>query len=482
MKSVPKPIDDGTQGWVSRIRRLVFVAALAGVGFGCSSPVSPSTPPPTDTADEAWPTCLVEGAFGIASCSTMDHCAPGALGARIACCDCDPFYCGEQPIEDCGWGELPEPFPSDAGPELSWSTSLVGEWGTFWVGPDPEGLLLVRDQRMLDVTPVDCPREGNTFRCATPFAAGGRTYTFFEVQLNDTNGDGVVDGGELREHSSANGPMTTGEIVGATVALLPDTSGTPGAFYALPILPTDPVIVTLTEPVTADSVPETLAGVGPTEVRLRGQDVVTGLRSLGVANWGSPLALEGLVDLAGNPVAVTPGVVASDPGSANANLGFELDSGWGTRRFVLQSDLAGQGLSPSEGAFAALVEYGGSLVGELSIPAEATSLSFDWGRVDRWGLATARVLVVEADATRTPLWTHTDPPPMQGDTADPRPFETVSVDVTPWAGQTVFLRFEVENEPWSGWFEPELEWWRSLPPVENKARVALDNLRFEVPP
>ncbi len=190
----------------------------------CGSP-SVSTVP-DDTSAPTPPTppvCIVEDDAGTSiDCADVDPCDPDALGIRIDCCDCDEAYC----TADCGWDQMPEPFPPDSGAELVFEAGLQQELRplTFdvWIGPDPDGLLLVPREQIADATPAVCARTGNTFRCETPLEAGTTIYEMLEVRVADQDGDGMVDSGQIRAFGRS-APPSTGGPYGVDVVLEPDS-------------------------------------------------------------------------------------------------------------------------------------------------------------------------------------------------------------------------------------------------------------------
>ncbi len=449
-----------------------WLILLFACGGGGPAPDTSDPPTSQDTDDTDLPVCTADVDGTSTDCAAIEALwcddRTGLLEAKTTCCDCADAFCSTT-CDD----PPPPDFPPDSGPELVFEGGLTGSLlpipQSVWIGPDPEGVLRMTATDLHGIQPLTCTRTLNTLECAD-HTAHQVPFSLFDVRLTDADGDGVADGGLVRAMARIEGDDT------ATYATLEaDTTGLNTGFADDPLVPTDPIEVQLREPVDPDSVPALLDGVGPWELWMANDDVAVGVRSLGIAEWGSSVSIDGLTDVSGNDISVVPAIVVDDPGLANDNLDFELDGvGWASTRGTLHTD---QLAVPTSGTHAAGVWRDASIVGELQVPVDTPLLSFDWHQtVDGSSSDALLSFVVVTTEERTILWTQDT----AQSTAVPNEWATVTVDLSAWAGQTVFVRFEVDAST------PNTDDWAfftwTVPPVPPPTLITFDTLRFEAAP
>ncbi|MEZ4317567.1 MAG: hypothetical protein R3F61_08680 [Myxococcota bacterium] len=413
------------------------------------------------------------------ACSTPDPAstAPPAFDPSDDPCagdDCGPGSAGASPMRAFSKGFVTD-VPSSAG-----VTHLQ-------IAPTRRGVLIsanLADEPVTELpsgareaVEVPCERDGNRLSCGTaqvPLShhpEWNRTLVFRELEIRLTGGVAAT-GGVLSGTVQYAFPMAPPADSPFAVDLrLDDEPGT--AALSADLLPTDPVVVALSEPARPQEVG--LDGSDAPLVRSTGPGgVLLGLRADAVLlDWGTTVALDAdLVDLSGNPIVADVGQVRAFPGLASDDLGFETGDGWASHGDVRLGDSL---RDPAEGEYCAEFLHDGVLVGELDVPVDVTELAFAYA-LDAWYAPDlASLTVVDAEGTRTEVWSMDPAEVVTCGTLRCIPWTDAVVDLSPWAGSTVWLRFEVRKFPVDAFQPPP---WTLTVAADTSTNVAFDALEL----
>ncbi|MCB9679783.1 MAG: hypothetical protein H6737_32050 [Alphaproteobacteria bacterium] len=346
------------------------------------------------------------------------------------------------------------------------------------VAPSPAGVVVTPDRVAHHAREYACTRVQNTLSCAAESLVTNRdfghgiAFPLFEIRLFDGDGDGTAESGWLRVRAIDIAPMLPPAEYPVYTELVPDT--TPAtAVLSDALLPTDPVIAVLSEPIrVTDAV---LTGPdAPFEVDWLVPGIAVRLHSTAVPGWGTTPGIAGdLEDLAGNPVGVVAGQVAPDPGPLTSNASFEGPGGWATH--IAELGPVSQ-IEPVEGTGLAWFPREGALVGETVLPDTATTLRFQYTQQHVFFPYSVALDLVTPDGRHNELWRMLEDEMVPCGTHDCVPWTEAAVDIQPWAGERVFLRWVVERDAPDALEPPR--WLRTVAPSFD-TDVAIDGVHID---
>jgi len=450
---------------------LWFIALI-----GCNpNPESAPPPPPVPPGD---PCASIDTPLGTVDCTTVERCGPFVQEIWDGCAVCDWERFGTCPDEAKG-------FPPDTGPVVEFSRAFTTRLRTSFsptqaydlhIAPTTNGLLLTPQSRASRAIELPCTRTGNTLSCdrrSIDIGFDQVEYLLFELRLEDQSGDGVADSGWVRTEVMSVSTAYTPEPFPSYEPLLPDHS--PGvARFSPRLLPTDPIIIELSEPVRG--APASVNGQWSLEVLSGPDNTILGLRTDGAPlPWGSEVTLpERLFDLSGNLMEVLPGQVPPFPGPLSENPSFaEPTGGWATQDVVLGPYPSFPGGDDGIAYFSS----SGSLVGQIDLEPDATTVSFAYASIDSSLPWSATLTLTDALGRSTELWSLGTPTDWGCPGQDMCiPWTDVRADIGPWAGSTVWLRWQVGYSEPRPYEIPRYLW--TIPP-STSTRIAIDEVTIE---
>ncbi|HET6613198.1 MAG TPA: hypothetical protein VFG83_14475 [Kofleriaceae bacterium] len=300
------------------------------------------------------------------------------------------------------------------------------------------------------------------------------------IALTDQDGDGVADSG----CGSASGTweQVLGDVADSVPysnSVLTATVDDEGGKGLMPIpalrndlIPGDPITIYVNEPVAiadanaaikfsarvggsaAAPVAGTLTALNPTSTAYASSFQ---FQAADFLPFGAAIALsvDGLPDLAGNPMTTTaePLAVAADPGPFTANPGFESGlGGWIPSSIVDAFTSASYaGVTPTEGATELVLEHGASLGGYLDVAADATSLELSLTILSRFEGTEGVRIKIEVPGAPPEIVLASETGLDEGTPCDCEEYDfqigpqTVAIDLTPYRGQRVFVVVEARS-------------------------------------